>query len=279
MKILVTGATGQLGYDVMKELNSRGIECCGPSRQEMDITDEAAVFGYIEACKPDGVIHCAAYTAVDRAEDEPEQCFKVNVAGTRNMARACKQVGAKMIFISSDYVFSGEGDRPYETDDATGPINVYGRSKAEGEQVVLNTLEKSFIVRTSWVFGSHGNNFVKTMLRLGKERDTVSVVADQIGSPTYTVDLAGLLVDMIATEKYGIYHATNEGFCSWAEFADIIFHLKNYKAKIDAIPTIKYPVKAHRPLNSKLSKTRLFQNGFDLLREWQNALQCAINDL
>lgn len=268
MKILVTGATGQLGYDVIQELNNRGIECCGPTRQEMDITDEAEVFGCIEAYKPDGVIHCAAYTAVDRAEDEPDRCFKVNVAGTKNIAQACKQFGAKMIFISSDYVFPGEGDRPYETDDPTGPINVYGKSKAEGEKAILNILDRSFIVRTSWVFGSHGNNFVKTMLRLGKGRDTISVVNDQFGSPTYTVDLAGLLCYMVATEKYGVYHATNEGFCSWADFAEEIFRLTGYEIKVERITSLEYPAKAERPLNSKLSKKSI-NSSFPV---WNNGL-------
>lgn len=278
MKILVTGATGQLGYDVIQELIKRGIECCGPTQQEMDIIDDAQVYSCIEAYKPDGVIHCAAYTAVDRAEDEPDRCFKVNVAGTKNIAQACKQFGAKMIFISSDYVFPGEGDHPYETDDPTGPINVYGKSKAEGEKAILNILDRSFIVRTSWVFGSRGNNFVKTMLRLGKERDTISVVNDQIGSPTYTVDLAGLLCDMVATERYGIYHATNEGFCSWWEFATQILYLMGYTTKVQAISSNQYPMKANRPLNSRLSKINLLQNGFSRLREWQMALESTINE-
>ena len=214
MKILVTGVGGQLGYDVIKELEKRNIECIGADRAEFDITDFEATHKFITNYIPDVVVHCSAYTAVDKAEDELELCYLVNAVGTENIAGICKEIDAKMLYISTDYVFDGTKDGFYEVDDEPNPINVYGKTKLAGEKVVQGILEKYFIVRISWVFGINGNNFVKTMLSLGKERGELSVVADQVGSPTYTADLAPLLVDMIQTDKYGIYHATNEGECS-----------------------------------------------------------------
>lgn len=272
MKILVTGVTGQLGHDVVRELEKRGLDCVGAGRQQFDITDADAVRKFITTYRPDAVIHCSAYTAVDRAEDEPEQCRLANAVGTENIARVCKEIDAKLLYISTDYVFDGTKAAPYEVTDATAPVNVYGRTKLEGEQAVQTLLEKYFIVRISWVFGSNGNNFVKTMLRLGQERNELNVVADQFGSPTYTADLAVLLADMVQTEKYGVYHATNSGFCSWAEFAAKIFELARLQVKVNFITTAEYPTKAKRPQNSRLSKQALTSNGFKLLPPWEDAL-------
>ena len=225
------------------------------------------------------MIHCAAYTAVDRAEEEPERAFAVNETGTRNVAAACAGVGAKMIYISTDYVFPGAGEGFYETYDTVGPLNVYGRSKLAGEQAVRETLERSFIVRISWVFGVNGNNFIKTMLRLAESRSEVRVVCDQIGSPTYTADLAPLLCDMICTEKYGVYHATNEGVCSWAELAQETFRKAGKTVRVEAIPSTEYPVQAMRPLNSRLSKRALDAAGFSRLPCWQDALDRFLKEL
>lgn len=273
MKIFVTGATGQLGYDVMQELARRHIECRGVGSKDLNITDRAAVLEYVKAYQPDAVIHCAAYTAVDKAEDEPKKCMAVNRDGTRYLAEACKAAGAKMLYISTDYVFDGHGDQPFEVDDPTGPLNVYGASKLAGEEAVKAILTKYFIVRISWVFGSHGNNFVKTMLRLGKERTDLNVVCDQWGSPTCTADLAPLLCDMIGTEKYGTYHATNEGTTNWAVFAAEIFKLAGLSCKVHPIPAKEYPTKAKRPGNSRLSKKSLDEAGFKRLPEWEIALK------
>ena len=236
MKILVTGVSGQLGYDVERELDQRGIEHLGTSSRELDITDREAVERLMERYRPDAVIHCAAYTKVDLAEDEPERCWAVNADGTRNVAAACRRTGAKLLYISTDYVFPGTGERSYGTGDPTGPVNTYGRSKLAGELAVQSLLEKYFIVRISWVFGKNGNNFVKTMLRLAETRAELSVVCDQIGSPTYTADLAPLLCDMVQTERYGVYHATNEGTCAWSEFAEAIFALAGRQVAVHPIP-------------------------------------------
>ncbi|EHJ02138.1 dTDP-4-dehydrorhamnose reductase [Clostridium sp. DL-VIII] len=270
--ILVTGAKGQLGFDVITEFNKRNINALGIGREDLDITNDKAVNEYITKLKPKCIVHCAAYTAVDKAEDEKELCYNVNVIGTANIAKACKKVNAKMIYISTDYVFDGHGDKPFEINDVPNPLSVYGKAKYEGELVVQKYLNKYFIVRVSWVFGIHGNNFVKTMLRLGKERKSIDVVADQIGSPTYTVDLAKLLCDMTESEKYGVYHATNEGFCSWAEFAKEIMKIANLDCKINYISTKEYLTKAVRPLNSRLSKKSLANNRFKLLADWEDAL-------
>lgn len=272
MKILVTGAKGQLGFDVVKELRKRNIECLGVDIDDFDITDQSATFSYIKQYHPDAVIHCSSYTAVDKAETEAELCRSVNVEGTRNIAKVCKETDAKMVYISTDYVFPGTGDHAYEVDDSTGPLCVYGKSKLEGELAVKDLLTKHFIVRTSWAFGENGNNFVKTMLRIGKEHNEVNVVSDQIGSPTYTYDLAQLLCDIVFTEKYGTYHGTNEGFCSWAEFAEEIFKQAGYTTKVNFIPSSEYTAKAIRPLNSRLSKDSLKKAGFNRLPTWQNAI-------
>ena len=279
MKILVTGVKGQLGYDVMKVLGQRKIECLGADIEEFDITDAAATTAFIERYAPDAVIHCSAYTAVDRAEDDPALCERVNVDGARNIAAACEKIGAKMVYISTDYVFPGTGEQFYETDDPTGPLSVYGKTKLGGELAVRQLLQRYFIVRISWVVGKNGNNFVKTMLRLGKERDQVNVVCDQIGSPTYTADLAPLLCDMVMTEKYGIYHATNEGICSWADFAAEIFRQGGCRAKMHPIPSSEYPAKAARPCNSRMSKKSLDEAGFSRLPSWQDALTRYLKEI
>lgn len=275
MKILVTGVGGQLGHDVAEELKERGHIVIGTDRQKMDITDAASVDRVIRESAPDAVIHCAAYTAVDGAEDDQEQCYRVNVEGTRSIANVCRDLNIKLIYISTDYVFSGCGERPWEPDDRREPQNVYGRSKCEGEMVVESTLDKYFIVRVTWTFGVNGKNFVKTMLKLSETHDTIRVVNDQIGSPTYTLDLARLLADMVETEKYGIYHATNEGVCSWYDFACAIFREAGLSGKITVLPVTseEYGAKAPRPHNSRMSNAKLEENGFDRLPPWQDALR------
>ena len=273
MKVLVTGVKGQLGYDVMNELASRGIEGIGVDVEEMDITDKKACETVISDVKPDAVIHCAAYTAVDAAEDNLELCRRVNAEGTRNIAKVCKALDIKMMYISTDYVFNGGGERPWEPDDHREPLNVYGLTKYEGEISVEQNVSKYFIVRIAWVFGVNGKNFIKTMLRLGKEKGAVSVVDDQVGSPTYTYDLARLLVDMIQTDRYGRYHATNEGLCSWYEFACEIFRQAGMdQVKVTPVDSSGFPAKAKRPQNSRMSKEKLTENGFDRLPAWQDAL-------
>lgn len=279
MKVLVTGITGQLGFDVMRELSRRGVEGFGAGRAEFDVTDFSAAREFILAARPDAVIHCSAYTAVDRAEDEPELCRRVNAEGTENLARICREIGAKMVYISTDYVFPGTGENFYAPEDETGPCNVYGETKLAGELAVKRTLAEHFIVRISWVFGVNGNNFVKTMLRLGRERGELSVVADQVGSPTYTADLARLLVDMVGTEKYGTYHATNEGVCSWAEFAEEIFRQAKLSVLVHPIGSAAYPTRAVRPKNSRLSKTCLEAAGFAGLPDWKDALARYLKEL
>ena len=273
MKGLVTGVKGQLGFDVVNELTKRGIEAVGVDIEEMDITDSASVDRVIKEVAPDAVIHCAAYTAVDAAEDNEDVCRKVNADGTRNIAEVCKELDIKMIYISTDYVFSGQGERFWEPEDEREPQSVYGQTKYEGELAVQELLEKYFIVRIAWVFGINGKNFIKTMLNLAKTRDTVTVVNDQFGSPTYTYDLAKLLVDMVQTEKYGVYHATNEGICSWYEFACAIFKEAGIEMNVLPISSAEYAAKAKRPYNSRMSKDKLEENGFDRLPAWQDALK------
>lgn len=279
MKLLVTGVKGQLGYDVCKVLSARGIEHRGVDIEDFDITNVQATHDYIAAYRPDGVIHCSAWTAVDRAEDELEKVRAVNAEGPRNIASACKEIGAKLVYISTDYVFPGTGDRFYEPDDPTGPLGAYGVTKLEGEQAVQALLERYFIVRVSWVFGKNGNNFVRTMLRLAETKSELNVVCDQIGSPTYTADLAPLLCDMVVTDKYGIYHATNEGICSWAEFAEEIFRLAGKRVKVNPVPTSEYPTRAVRPLNSRMSKAKLEEMGFSRLPDWHDALVRYLREL
>lgn len=279
MKVLVTGVKGQLGFDVVAELEKRNIEAIGVDIDEMDITDSESVNKVIGEAKPDAVIHCAAYTAVDAAEDNVDICRKVNRDGTQNIANVCKKLDCKMIYISTDYVFDGEGERPWEPDDKQTPLNVYGQTKYEGELAVSETLEKFFIVRIAWVFGINGKNFIKTMLNLSKTRDAVSVVNDQFGSPTYTYDLARLLVDMVLTDKYGFYHATNEGIISWYDFACAIFKTAGIDMKVSPVSSAEYPAKAKRPSNSRMSKEKLTQNGFERLPSWQDALERYIKAL
>lgn len=284
MRVLVTGVKGQLGYDCMRELSSRGYtDIRGIDLEDLDITDEEAVEDYVLSYHPDVIMHNAAWTAVDKAERKEENVFAVNALGPRNLASAASKIGAKLVYISTDYVFSGEGDKPFEVDDQPVGESVYGTTKYEGEVLVAQYCRKYFIVRISWVFGINGNNFVKTMLRLGKEKESLSVVNDQIGSPTYTRDLARLLVDMIETEKYGTYHATNEGFCSWAEFAKEIFAQAKLPTKVNEVSTEEYralyPGQAPRPLNSRLSKKSLDEAGFRRLPDWKDALRRYLEEL
>lgn len=284
MKALVTGARGQLGYDIVAELNRRGHTAVGTDKEETDITDSLSVESIMLKECPDVVFHCAAWTAVDAAEEEEnkEKVFLVNEVGTKNIARQCRAVGSKMVYISTDYVFDGTGTQPWKADCREfKPLNVYGESKLAGEKAVLETLDEYFIVRIAWVFGVHGGNFVKTMLKIGNERDTVRVVNDQIGTPTYTADLARLLVDMALTEKYGYYHATNEGgFISWAEFAAAIFEQAKYKTQVVSVSTSEYGLsKAARPFNSRLDKSKLTENGFTPLPDWRDALERYLKEI
>lgn len=275
--ILVTGVRGQLGFDVLRELNERGYKnVIGIDREELDITDEDKVKQYIEKLKPDIVIHNAAWTAVDKAEEMYDEVYKVNALGPKYIAEACRKIDAKMIYISTDYVFDGRGDRFFEVTDCKNGLSVYGKTKSIGEDFVTSILKKYFIVRISWVFGQNGHNFIKTMLKLAETKTELSVVDDQIGSPTYTYDLSKLLCDMMETGKYGIYHATNEGICSWYEFAKFIFEIANVKnIKVNPIHTSEYlkmvTQQAKRPLNSRLSKESLTKAGFEKLPTWQDA--------
>jgi dTDP-4-dehydrorhamnose reductase len=287
MKVLVTGVNGQLGHDVVNELQRRGHTPIGVDIAEMDITDAAAVERVMEEVKPDAVIHCAAWTAVDAAE-EPENREKVcavNVAGTANIAASCARQGCKLMYISTDYVFDGQGTRPWEPDDERHPLNVYGQTKYEGELAVERASERYFIVRIAWVFGVNGKNFVRTMLNLGKTHDSLTVVDDQIGSPTYTYDLSRLLVDMIQTDRYGRYHATNEGLCSWYEFACEIFRQakeldpRYARVQVSPVDSSAYPAKAKRPSNSRMSKEKLSENGFARLPAWQDALARYLKEI
>lgn len=274
MRVLVTGAKGQLGTDLMNELARQGLEGIGVDVEEMDITDADACRRVISQAKVDAVIHCAAYTAVDAAEDQVELCRRINGEGTRNVAVACREAGVKLMYISTDYVFDGGGTRPWDPDDERAPLNVYGQTKYEGEIAIEELLDRYFIVRIAWVFGVAGKNFIKTMLRLGREKGAVSVVDDQVGSPTYTYDLARLLTDMIQTDRYGRYHATNEGECSWYEFAREIFRQAGMdEVKVTPVSSEIFAAKAKRPANSRMSKEKLSENGFKRLPDWQDALQ------
>ncbi len=278
MKVLVTGYDGQLGYDVVQQLkNISGMEVQGVDKDDFDITDDDATLKYIHSFGPDVIVHCAAYTAVDKAEEDQELCYKVNVEGTLNIAIAAKEVNAKLVYISTDYVFEGTGDTVYETNYKTKPINYYGMTKWLGEEAVRNNCLDYFIVRISWVFGVNGNNFIKTMLRLAETRDELSVVCDQVGSPTFTEDVAKLICDMIQTDRYGTYHATNEGFCSWYEFAKYIFEVFEIPMKVNPIPSSAYKTLAARPLNSRLSKSSLNEGHFKRLPTWQEAVKAYRN--
>ena len=284
MKILVTGVKGQLGYDVVNECQKRGYDAIGVDVEEMDITNPEAVDRVIAEANPDTVIHCAAWTAVDAAE-EPENVAKVravNADGTQNIANVCKKLNCKLLYISTDYVFDGQGSEPWLPDQKDyRPLNVYGQTKLEGELAVANTVEKYFIVRIAWVFGANGKNFIKTMLNVGKTHDTIRVVNDQIGTPTYTYDLARLLVDMAESEKYGYYHATNEGgYISWYDFACEIFRQAGYPKKVIPVTTAEYGLsKAKRPFNSRLDKHKLVENGFTPLPDWKDALKRYLKEI
>jgi len=277
--ILVTGISGQLGYDVVKELERRGEDFIGTTRKEINLLTEDGAKNFILEKKPDAVIHCAAYTAVDKAEGEAEIALTVNGMATRWIATACRDIGAKMLFVSTDYVFGGDGRTPYEVKDEKSPVNTYGRSKLLGEDAVAAILEKYFVVRTSWVFGINGKNFVKTMLNLADKNQKLRVIDDQVGSPTYTADFAPLLCDMVQTEKYGFYHATNEGFCSWAEFAEEIFKQAGKQVEVEKITTADYPTPAKRPFNSRLSKASLDDAGFKRLPIWESAVERYLAEL
>ena len=282
MKVLVTGVKGQLGFDVVNELEKRGHTAIGVDIEEMDITDKNSVEAVISEASPDAVVHCAAWTAVDAAEDSVDICRKVNAEGTKNIADVCKKLDCKMVYISTDYVFDGQGIEPWTPDcKEYKPLNVYGQTKLEGELAVSETLDKYFIVRIAWVFGVNGKNFIKTMLNVGKKFDTVRVVSDQIGTPTYTLDLSRLLVDMVETEKYGYYHATNEGgYISWYDFTCEIFKQAGYETAVVPVTTEEYGLsKAARPFNSRLDKSKLVENGFVPLPTWQDALKRYLKEI
>lgn len=283
-RILVTGVKGQLGYDCLRELQERGYHNVrGIDIEDLDITDEEAVMSYISQYKPDVVMHNAAFTAVDKAEELKEKVYQVNALGPKYIAKACKEVGALMFYISTDYVFNGLGDKPFEVDDPKEGLSVYGKTKAQGEDFVKEILKRYFIIRISWVFGINGKNFIKTMLSLAdRGLKQLNVVSDQIGSPTYTYDLSKLMCDMMVSDRYGIYHATNEGYCSWAEFAAFIFKEANIEMKINPVTTIEYrklvPNQADRPYNSRMSKESLTKAGFKRLPSWQDATSRYIHN-
>ena len=284
MKVLVTGVKGQLGFDVVNELEKRGHTAVGVDIAEMDITDAQKVNSVITEVNPDAVVHCAAWTAVDAAEDGANipKVREINAGGTRNIVEVCKKLGCKMVYISTDYVFDGQGTKPWEPDCKDyKPLNVYGQTKLEGELAVAQLLEKYFIVRIAWVFGVNGKNFIKTMLNVGKTHDTVRVVNDQVGTPTYTCDLARLLVDMVESDKYGYYHATNEGgYISWYDFTCEIYRQAGYSTKVIPVTTAEYGLsKAARPFNSRLDKSKLVENGFRPLPTWQDALSRYLKEI
>ena len=280
MRILITGVNGQLGYELSRVLRDDNHEIIGTTREIMDITDFTKVREVITRIEPDMVIHCAAYTAVDKAEMEVDICEKVNVSATENLAKLCGEKDIKFVYFSTDYVFNGEGYDFFEPEDKiTTQMNVYGRTKYEGELAVQKYINKSFIIRISWVFGINGNNFVKTMIKLGQERKSINVINDQIGSPTYTYDLAKLIKVMIKSDKYGIYHATNEGVCSWYEFALEIFKKLNIKIDVNPVSSDEYNSVAKRPKNSRLSKEKLIKSGFEKLPTWQDAIERYLEEL
>lgn len=278
MKVLVTGVKGQLGYDIVKECEKRNIDAVGVDIEEMDITNPTQVEEVIKEAQVDAVIHCAAWTAVDKAEEQVDLCRKVNKDGPANIAKVCEELDIPMMYFSTDYVFNGLGEEPWMEYEEREPLNVYGQTKYEGE-LEVERLKKYFTIRISWVFGLNGNNFIKTMLRLGKERGEVSVVNDQVGSPTYTYDLAKLCVDMIQTDKYGTYHATNQGYCSWYEFACEIFKQAGMNVKVNPVDSSAFPAKAVRPKNSRMNQTELDRNGFDRLPTWQDALERYLKEI
>lgn len=273
MRIMVTGATGMLGRDVLRVLQEQGHLCRGVSSADFDVCDVSAVQAAVAAFQPEAIVHCAAWTAVDAAEADPAGCCAVNGMGALNMARAARSVGAKLVYISTDYVFDGSGDAPREVNDPPRPLNIYGLSKWQGEEAVRALTSKHFILRVSWLFGHGGRNFVETIRRLGQEKTQITVVDDQIGSPTYTLDAARLIAQMVLTTRYGVYHVTNEGFCSFADFARVILRADGSRCRIAPIPSCEYPSAARRPLNSRLSKASLDENGFPRLPIWEDALR------
>lgn len=279
MKVLVTGYTGQLGFDVVRELKARNIECIGTTRHEFSLTDTEKMKSFVKAYKPDVVIHCAAYMNVNEAEDNKDLCMLVNYSSTKELAEICKEIDAKMIYISTDYVFAGSGEGFYEINNDKKPQNVYGKSKLKGELAIQKILYKYFIIRTSWLFGINGNNFIKYVLSEQKKGNKLKIVNDQIGSPTYTVDLAKLLCDMSLSDKYGVYHATNEGICSWYDFACEIFKQADIKIDVEPVPSTAFPTKAIRPHNSRMSKKCLDEAGFNRLPAWQDALVRYLQEL
>ena len=272
VKVMVTGANGQLGSDIVERLRKLKINVIAVTRYDLDITNKGKTKEYIGALSPDIIIHCAAYTAVDKAEEERQLCYAVNVEGTRNVAEAAKLVDATLVYISTDYVFSGLNSDPYLEEDKTNPINYYGFTKEQGEKIVQSLIKKHYIVRTSWVYGKNGNNFVKTMLKLAESRVEISVVDDQIGAPTYTKDVASFICDLIQSPYYGIYHCVNEGYCTWYDFAKAIFENAHIPVKLNPISSSLYASKAKRPLNSKLSKSNTDTAGLNRLPHWRNAL-------
>lgn len=279
MKVLVTGYIGQLGFDVIRELKARNIECIGTTRNEFSLTDTEKMQAFVKAYKPDAVIHCAAYMNVNEAEDNKDLCMLVNYSSTKELAKICKEIDAKMIYISTDYVFAGSGEGFYEINNDKEPQNVYGKSKLKGELAIQKILDKYFIIRTSWLFGINGNNFIKYVLSEQKKGNKLRIVNDQIGSPTYTVDLAKLLCDMALSDKYGVYHATNEGICSWYDFACEIFKQAGIKINVEPVPSTAFPTKAIRPHNSRMSKKCLDEAGFNRLPAWQDALSRYLQEL
>ena len=279
IKVLVTGARGQLGYDVIKRLNELGIASQGVDIPDFDLTDREQTITYLQKSKPDVVVHCAAYTSVDKAEDEKELCYAINVDGTRAIAEACRKIDAKLVYISTDYVFDGEGTQPQREDKPTDPVNYYGYTKAQGEEAVRELLDKHFIIRTSWVYGKNGNNFVKTMLKLAQSKAEINVVDDQIGAPTYTKDLAVLICDLLQTTNFGTYHGVNSGYCSWYQFALAIFEHAGIEMKVNPLPSWKYPTRAKRPLNSRLSTDNLVKGGQSPLPSWEDALARFLQEL
>ncbi len=278
-KFMVTGVNGQLGHDVVLKLKELGHLVVAPDKSELDITNEEKVFKYILNEKPNVVIHCAAYTNVDKAEEDRENCYNINVKGTEYLVNAIKKINAKLVYISTDYVFDGLGIKPYREDDVTKPINYYGYTKEQGEKIVQNTIDKHFVVRTSWVYGVNGNNFVKTMLELSKKMNDINVVSDQVGSPTYTKDLAEYILQLVQTKEYGIYHATNDGYCSWADFAEEIFRVSNIEMKVNRISTSEYPTKAKRPFNSRLSSSKNEKISIRKMPEFKEALYRYIEEI
>lgn len=278
MKVLITGVKGQLGFDVVQECLHRGLNPIGIDKDDVDLTDFEAVTKKIGALDFDALIHCAAYTAVDKAEDDTVLCNLVNITGTLNLAKICKEKDVKMLYVSTDYVFSGEGSEPFKEYDVKNPQNVYGSSKSLGEDVCLNLLNKCYITRISWAFGVNGQNFVNTMVRLAQERDTLNVVNDQFGSPTFTADAAKTMVDLILSEKYGIYHVTNQGYCTWFDFASKIIEFTGLSTKVIPVDSSSFPTKAKRPQNSRLSFNNLIENDLSLLPKWEDALYRYMNE-